>query len=334
MGHETADHTDGDPGPHQVLLIPQPSARLVMNNAIDRRHFLKSGAVAALGVAVAASVPVRAAEPAPAPKRRLKKAIHLDMIAGNQSVMDKFKLAKDLGFDGLEVNAPGDSRRDEILKARDATGVAIADVIDSVHWDSPLSDPNPEVRAKGLAGLQGSLRDCKLYGCSTLLLVPAVVNKNVSYADAYSRSQAEIRKVIPLAEELGVRIDIENVWNHFLLSPLEAARYVDEFRSPVVGWHFDAGNIVTYGWPEQWIRILGKRIQCVHVKEYSREKSEKKGLWEGFNVELLEGDNDWPAIMKALDEVGYRGWLVAEIGGGNADRLKDIAQRMDRIIAS
>ena len=143
------------------------------------------------------------------------------------------------------------------------------------------------------------LRDGKRYGASSVLLVPAVVNKEVSYDDAYKRSQAEIRKAIPLAEELGVKIAIENVWNHFLLSPLEAARYVDEFNSPAVGWHFDVGNILNYGWPEQWIRILGPRIQKLHIKEFSRKKRDSQGLWKGFDVKLLEGDNNWPAVMKA-----------------------------------
>ncbi|PYL00246.1 MAG: hypothetical protein DME19_05755, partial [Verrucomicrobia bacterium] len=175
-------------------------------------------------------------------------------------------------------------------------------------WNKPVSDPDPKVREEGLEGLKQALRDAKRYGASSVLFVPAVVNKQVSYADAYKRSQEEIRKAIPLAEELGVKIAIENVWNHFLLSPLEAARYVDEFNSPWVGWHFDVGNVITYGWPEQWIRILGKRIQKLHIKEFSRDKANSQGLGKGFNVEFLKGDDDWPAVMHALDEIGYSGW--------------------------
>ena len=162
-----------------------------------------------------------------------------------------------------------------------------------------------------------------------------MVNQKVSYADAYTRSQAEIRKAVPLAEELGVKIAIENVWNQFLLSPLEAARYVDEFNSPAVGWHFDIGNIITFGWPDQWIRILGKRIQKLHVKEFSRKKRDNEGLGKGFAVAFLEGDNDWPAIMKALDDIGYQGWGIAEQGGGDSlEGLKDLSERMTRIFAS
>ena len=166
-----------------------------------------------------------------------------------------------------------------------------------------------------------------------MLLVPAVVNKEIAYDDAYKRSQAEIRKAIPLAEELGVKIACENVWNHFLLSPLEAARYVDEFKSPAIGWHFDVGNILNYGWPEQWIRILGPRIQKFHIKEFSRKKRDSEGLWKGFDVKLLEGDNNWPAVMKAVDDIGYHGWVMTEQPGGDTpEGLKDLADRLGKIL--
>ena len=302
-------------------------------NTFNRRGFLKTSAVL-----MAAATPLGGALSAPAadgPKKRaLKKAVGFGMISGSGSVMDKFKLAKDLGFDGVEVNGPNDPKKEEIIKASEATGVGIASVMNSVHWKDTLSDPDPSVRARGLEGLKTCLRECKDYHCTSVLLVPAVVNQTVSYADAYARSQAEIRKAVPLAEELGVKIAIENVWNQFLLSPLEAARYVDEFKSPAVGWHFDVGNIINYGWAEQWVRTLGQRILKVHVKEFSRQRRDKEGLWKGFEVELLEGDCNWPAVMKALDDVGYHGWLIAEIGGGDAERLKTIAGLMDKIMAS
>ncbi len=303
-----------------------------MKNQVDRRHFLKTSGILAAAALGAMGPGQPAALAAAGGKRALKKAVHLGMITGNLPILDRFKLAKDLGFDGLEVDSPGESKA-EILKARDATGLGIADVIDSVHWKDALSDPDPAVRARGLEGLKTALHDCRDFGCTSVLLVPGVVTKQISYADAYARSQSEIRKAVPLAEQLEVKIAIENVWNQFLLSPLEAARYVDEFQSPAVGWHFDVGNIVNYGWPEQWIRILNKRIAKIHVKEFSRAKRDKEGLWKGFDVELMEGDCDWPAVMQALDEVGYQGWLIAEILGGDARRLQNIAERMDRILA-
>ena len=146
------------------------------------------------------------------------------------SVLEKMKAIKEAGFEGTEMMSHMD--QDEVLRARDETGLVIPSVCGRDHWGKPLSDPDPKVRAEGLEALKQTLRDAKRYGASSVLLVPAVVSKEVSYADAYTRSQAEIRKAIPLAEELGVKIACENVWNHFLLSPLEAARYVDEFQQP------------------------------------------------------------------------------------------------------
>ena len=296
---------------------------------MNRRHFLQTAATA---VAASAAFPGLAAESEPK-KRSLKKAIMYSTIGIKGSVMEKFRAVKEAGFEGVE--AMGGMSNDEVLEAAKANGLQIPSVCCHTHWAKPLSDVNPEVRKVGLTGLELSLRDAKKYGAKSVLLVPAVVNKQVSYADAYKRSQEEIRKAIPVAQELGVVIAIENVWNQFLLSPLEAARYVDEFQSPSVGWHFDIGNIINYGWPEQWIRILGKRIHQLHIKEYSRKRRDKEGPGAGFGVEFLEGDNDWPAIMKALDEIGYSGWGIAEQGGGGSpEGLKNLSDRMDRIFAS
>lgn len=243
---------------------------------LKRRDFLKwGGSALALAALKPSGLMADDAASAPPKKRDIKNAIMLATVPGKMPVMDKFKMIRDAGFDGVE--AMGSMDRDEVLKARDAAGLFIPSVCDSVHWFKPLSDPNPDARAVGLEGLETTLQDCKTYGGSSVLLVPAIVNQNVAYDDAYTRSQAEIREALPLAERLGVKIAIENVWNDFLLSPMEAARYVDEFNSPAVGWHFDVGNVIRYGWPEQWIRILGKRIQKLHIKEYSRKKRDAEG---------------------------------------------------------
>ena len=248
------------------------------------------------------------------------------------SVLEKMRAIKDAGFEGVEPM--GGMNQDEVVKGLEATGLKAGSVCCHTHWAKPLSDPNPAVREAGLEGLRISLRDARRYGAPAVLLVPAVVNASVPYAEAYRRSQEEIKKVVPLAEELGVRIAIENVWNHFLLSPLEAARYVDELQSPNVGWHLDCGNIIHYGWAQHWVQSLGKRIATLHIKEYSRAKADKQGKWAGFDAEFLKGDNDWPAIMKALDDIGYDGWGIAEQpGAGSPEGLRKLSSEMDQIFA-
>jgi hexulose-6-phosphate isomerase len=290
-----------------------------MQTLLNRRHFL--GSLAAASLATAAT------------PRKIRKAIMYETIKLNGSVLDKFTAVKAAGFEGVEPMSHMSNA--EVIDAFKSTGLSPASVCCSTHWKNPLSDPSPAVREVGLRGLEQALRDAKAYGATSVLLVPAVVDKDVSYADAYQRSQTEIRKALPMAHELGVKIACENVWNHFLLSPLEAARYIDEFESPAIGWHFDIGNEITFGWPDQWIKILGKRIQKLHVKEYSLKKRDKTGPYSGFDVKFLEGDNDWPTIMRALDGIGYQGWGIAEQGGADSpEGLKDLSTRMDKIFAS
>lgn len=291
---------------------------------MDRRHFLATTALAAAASAFADE---------PAKKRPLKKAVNLGMVKSSGSTLEKFKMIQDAGFDGVELNRPDALPLEELLKAKSDTGLAVANVICSTHWGKPLTAQDPAVREQGMRGLKLALEETGALGCDRLLLVPGVVSKDVSYDDAYQRSQAGIREAIPAAEKAGVKIAIENVWNHFLLSPLEAARFVDELASPWVGWHFDIGNVVAFGWPEQWIRVLGKRILTLHIKEFSRKLQDNEGMRKGFNVELGEGDVGWPAVMKALDEIGYKGWGVLEVGGGDAARLKFLADRTDELFA-
>ena len=305
-----------------------------MRNFVSRRQFLKEAA--ALGGVMLAPA-VFAAETVFVPhKRDIKKAMMLSTVPGGGTLAEKFKRIKAAGFDGVEVR--GGMNQDEVLRARDENGLQIPSVTCATDWTKPLSDPDPAVRAEGLAGLETALKDAKAYGASSVLLVPGVVNERISYDEAYERSRAEIRKAVPLAEKLEVKIAIENVWNRFLLSPLEAVRYVDEFKSPAVGWHFDVGNVIAFGWPEHWIHALGPRIQKLHIKEYSREKLNKRGMRAGFEVDYLEGDNDWPSVMKALDDIGYRGWAIAEPayhppGVDPAERLQQISKKMDKILS-
>ena len=296
-----------------------------MAPTLDRRDFLNTaGIAAAAGLLSMSNQTVMAADEKP----RLRKALKLSMVGGKGLLVDKFKMVKEAGFEGIDVDS--DQPVEDVKRAMGESGLIVHGMVDYVHWGQPLSSPDPAVRAKGVDVLQKCLRETKLYGGTTVLLVPAVVNKEISYEDAYIRSQAEIRKCIPLATELGIKILFENVWNNFLLSPVEMKRYIDEFQSPIVGSYFDVGNIVNYGWPEHWIRTLGSRIGKLDIKEFSRKIANEKGKGAGFGVEIGEGDCDWPAVLKALKEIGYSGWATAEVGGGELPRLTEIAQRMDK----
>jgi L-ribulose-5-phosphate 3-epimerase len=300
-----------------------------MSKPWSRRSFLACSALGGAALTSPASALTQACR-APSPFR---KAVKYNMIAGSQSVRDKFQLLKDLGFDGVELDSPNGLDRQEVLDARDATGLPIHGVVDSMHWGKPFSHPDEKVRKAGLQALETALRDCQAYGGSTVLVVPAVVNKQVSYAKAWDRSTTEIAKLVPLAEQLKVKIAFENVWNNFLLSPLEMAHYIDSFESTSVGSYLDVGNLVRYAWPEHWVEALGKRIFKVDVKGYSRKKQNNEGLWKGFEVKIGEGDEDWPTVNRALLKVGYQGWFTAEVGGGGTERLTAIAAAMDRVMS-
>jgi hexulose-6-phosphate isomerase len=232
---------------------------------------------------------------------------------------------KEAGFDGVELISPNDLDLREVLAARDETGLIIHGVSGARHWQDPLSDPDPQVVARGIEAIRREFLDCKAYGGTTVLVVPAVVTRKVGYRDAYKRSQANIRKLIPDAQASGVKIAIEEVWNKFLLSPIEFARYIDEFESPWVGAYFDVGNVVEFGYPEEWIRELSKRILKVHIKEYASDKR--------FNYRLGEGrEIDWSAVTTALRDCGYDGWITAEVPYGDVEELKDVVRRMKRLL--
>jgi hexulose-6-phosphate isomerase len=301
----------------------------------SRRDVL-GAAAAVTGAALVADAVLAAADapPAASPKRPWKKAIMFGMLKMDEgtTLAEKFKALKDAGIDGVELDAPGQFDAAEVREACKRTGIEVEGVVDAFHWHINLADPDPKIRAVAVEHLKNALRQCKEFGGTSCLLVPAIVNKQVAYDDAWSRSIDGIRQAIPVAEETGVKIAVENVWNQFHLSPLEAARYVDQFNSPAVGWHFDIGNIMNFGWPEQWIKVLGKRIVKLHFKEFSRKRADNEGKWKGF-VDLLQGDNDWPAIMKALDDTGYNTWACAEVGGGGPDKMKVIAGQLDKILA-
>lgn len=264
----------------------------------------------------------------------LKKGLGFGMIKEDLSLTDKFKLVKQLGFDGIEINSPVEYEISEILEAKEKSGIEIPSVVNKDHWQKPLSSPDLEIRKQIIKSVAESLHEVKEFGGDTVLVVPGVVNEQVSYEQAYNTALNSVRELIPYAEKTGMQIGLENVWNNFLISPLDAKRFIDEINHPLVGWYFDIGNVMRYGWPEQWIETLNSRIKKLHIKEYSRKKMNDEGLWKGFDVNLLEGDNNWPEVMKAVKKVNHQGgWLIAEVNGGDRNRLKDISERMDKIIS-
>jgi hexulose-6-phosphate isomerase len=269
-----------------------------------------------------------------APRLPIKKAVLLSMLPKELSFNDSFQLAADCGFEQVEAYTVSDERiAEEIKKASELAKVPIHSVMNMDHWKFPLSSPDPEVVAKCRSGMETSIRNAKLWGAETVLLVPAVVDAKTSYADAWKRSQAEIRKMIPIAKEAKVNIAVEEVWNKFLTSPLEFARYIDDFKSPWVRAYFDVGNVVLFGFPQDWIRTLGPRIVKVHIKDFRFKSTPTSG---GKNVadfcDLREGQIDWPEVYKAFAEIGYKGTATVELGKADKARLTEISKRFDLIL--
>jgi len=284
-----------------------------------RRDFLKSSlAVAGFSGFVSREAPLA-----------IKKGLVFDMVPGKLNYADRFKLVRDTGFEVVQaLTEPDERKAEEMKRAADTVSIRIDSVMNVDHWQYPLSSSDPAVVEKSLAGMRTSLHNAKVWGSDVVLLVPAVVNPQTSYRDAWTRSQAQIRKLIPLAEELKVVIAIEEVWNKFLLSPLEMVQYIGEFHSPWVQAWFDVGNVVLYGYPQDWIRTLGKRIVKIHLKDFKRK--EDGYAW----VNLGDGDVDWPAVRQSVTDIGYTGSVIAELEQGDEAYLRDVSRRIDRLLLS
>lgn len=258
----------------------------------------------------------------------IKKALYIGMLPRDLSYADRFKLARDVGFEEIECQTtPDRATAEEIRKAAASAGIRIHSVMNQAHWKFPLSSADPAVVAESLRGMETSLENAAYWGADTVLLVPAVVNPETSYADAYRRSRENILKLLPLAQKLKVIIAIENVWNRFLLSPLEFAGYVDSFRSPWLQAYFDVGNIALYGYPQDWIRTLERRIVKIHLKDFSFRKN------VAAFVPLREGDLDWRAIYQALADIGFKGTATCELPAGDEAYLREVSRRVDLILS-
>ena len=236
----------------------------------------------------------------------MKKGICQGSLPPDLTWAQRFELAKDAGIDGVELSTIHDAAEPEARKAdADAAGIELHSIMDSLHWKCPLSSNDEETRRKGVENVRASIRCASIVGADAVLVVPGVVNEQTTYEAAMVNSRRSIQELIPEGEEAGVALCIENVWNKFLLSPLEMKEFIESFGSDCVQAYFDVGNIVLYGYPQHWIRTLGPLIKKVHVKGFNASK--RDFCW------LLEGTIDWAAVMAALREVGYDGYVTAEL---------------------
>lgn len=237
----------------------------------------------------------------------------------NTSIEKVFEYSKAAGFDVVELNLyqkggegltleTTKTEAEKIASLASDNQIQLRSLSTSLLWETPLCSPDENIRKQGIHVVERMLEIASWIGMDTILVVPGAVSKEVSYDVCYKRSQESIKQILPLAESLNVKIGIENVWNKFLLSPLEMANYIDEFESQNVGAYFDVGNVLQFGYPEQWIQILGDRILKVHVKDFSTSI----GNGSGF-VPLLAGDVDWKEVRHALEKIGYEDTLTAEL---------------------
>ncbi len=291
-------------------------------NFIDRRTFLgRSGVLA--GSAALGNLALEARALGGAFTGKMKKAVKFHMVLEDKmSVLDKFKMLHDLGFDGTEIRSreikeisdKGIYSRKEIEVAISKTGLPVHGVVNS-------SDPDLTTAIE-LSGALGG----------TSILTVCRYDRKLSLRENWERDQATIRKGIPAAEKHGVKILVENVWASYLISAFDVERFLDEIDSPWVGSYFDVGNNVRWGVAEHWVKHLGKRIVKLDIKEYDIGKQRNEGLGAGFKVPLGEGSIDWAAVRAQLGAIGFEGWATAEIPGGGRERLAEIAERMDRVL--
>ena len=255
---------------------------------------------------------------------------------------EAFALVKSAGFDAIEVSIgydfPLEITRDDARWLADAAqkaGIQIATIwVSEPLSTNPLNSDDPAARARGVQAIRTAIRIAKDMNCGALLLYPGRLGSgakfNYGYEITWERFTTELRKLLPDAEREQVLLNPENVWNKFLLSPLEMRSFVDQFHSPWLQTHFDTGNVLQYGYPEDWIQTLGTRIKRVHFKDY--QLSARAG--QGRFVDLLKGDVNWKAVVSALLRTGYRGFISPEIGydKDRPDQLKEVSRQLDTIL--
>jgi L-ribulose-5-phosphate 3-epimerase len=302
---------------------------------MNRRVLLQSG------VALASGALARGAQQSQG--SRFVKSICSVIFPDKMPLAECFAQAKNAGFDAIEIRfgeeiKPG-ATPDEVKKVGDAAErarIAITSMwVSQPLGANPLNSPDPEVRARGVEALKRAVEFATYLNCGALLIVPGRLGNGprfqVGYEDTWQRFTTEFKKAIPFAEKSKVILTPENVWNKFLVSPLEMRAFVDQFHSPWLQAHFDIGNVMQYGYPQDWILTLGPRIKRVHVKDYKLSNRTEQGRF----VDLLEGDVDWKEVMTAFVKVGYRGFMSPEISHNpnEPDQLKKVSQALDKILS-
>jgi hexulose-6-phosphate isomerase len=302
---------------------------------MERRAFLRVGAAAA------AAWPVRRALAAPGPT--IRKGISIWAFPPGKPVREAVSVAREAGFAGIELafaeqgeltmRTTADEARALAAETR-AAGLEVTSLATTLLWQKTLSSEDEGVRAEAQAIVRKMLELAQALGVDTILIVPGLVGRGLSpemvsgYEAVWRRSQASLRPLLAEAARRKVVIGVENVWNRFLLSPLEMRRYLEELRSPWIKAYLDVGNVLRFGYPQDWVRTLGPLIQRVHVKDYK--------IAENTFVGLLQGDMPWKAIVGAFREVGYRGWWTAEVSPGRAVPeaiVAETSRAMDQILA-
>lgn len=266
----------------------------------------------------------------------MKIGINRWTMPADWSLEQCFEAAAEAGFDGIELNLAEEGAitpesteeqiHSDVVRPAQRNNIALTSLSTGLGWKYPITSNDEQIRRKGISVLSAALRIARWMGVDAILCVPGVVTSEVSYDTAYERALAALKELAPLAEEQRVAIGVENVWNKFLLSPLEMARFIDEVGSPWVGAYFDAGNVLVYGFPQHWIRVLGPRIKRVHVKDFRTNI----GNITGF-CNPLQGDLPWQEVRAALDAAGYDGFVTAEVDGYRVEPrlgLKHIAEAL------
>ncbi len=283
---------------------------------MNRRQFMQAGGILMAGAAIPAAVRKASAQQ---DAGRIKKAVGWGMIDRSLPVEDRFQLAKEVGFAGVEVTRHSREETPDpkvLVRASQKTGIPIHGVVNGTYPD-----------------LEAAINDAETYGATTVLHV-ARTDPETSYMENYRRTQELIRGAIPAAEKKKVKILVENVWATFLIEPLTMARYIDELGSPWVKAYFDVGNVVRWGYPQHWIEVLGQRIDKIHIKEYSLKVAMKEGMGKGFDLPIGQGDINWARVREELKKIGFHDWATAEVNGGGRQQLADISAQMDRVLFS